>query len=257
MSGFVIACPECGTRYRSDPKSFGKRVRHVQCAKCGATWNADAPDPVATLVRDPDALAHRDNAEAISSDALRPAALESIPDRPDTPLMRPTAETGVDVMMRDQADRKRLQRRLRTIRIIWAVPVVLVVLATLIAWFNRQAIVNRIPQMASVYRMAGIDIRAGGLDLDAPEARTVLVDGAPVLRVDGAVRNLTRREQPIPLIELSLHDVDGQGLLQWFVETQPGRIDPRGRLAFRTEIADPPDAAVSLRYRFSVGDDTT
>ncbi|MEM7729568.1 MAG: DUF3426 domain-containing protein [Pseudomonadota bacterium] len=252
MSGFVLSCPECGTRYKTDPKSFGTRRRSVRCARCGATWDASAPMPVDTLASRPvpvPAPPEPPSGDDAPLDTAHEA--EAVSPGPDAPLMRPTATVGADAMMRDRADREKLARRMRTIRIIWAAALVLVALAAIIAWFNRQAIVNRIPQMASVYRMVGVEVRAGGLDIEPPEARTVLVDGAPVIRVDSRVRNLTRSEQAVPLIELSLHDVDGQGLLQWFVETQPARIDGRGALEFRTEIVDPPDGAVSLRYRFS------
>ncbi len=249
VSRAVITCPDCGTRYRAETGGFGKRGRDVRCARCRKVWTAQGGE-VDTLVQDADALALQDNQEDAPLDAALSPAVEAVPDRPDVPLMRPTADVGADVMMRDRADRLRLERRRKTIRIIWAVPFVLIALAALIAWFNRQAIVNRIPQMAAVYRLTGAEVRAGGLDMVMPEARTVLVDGAPVIRVDGTVRNLTRRALEVPLIELSLHDVDGQELLQWYVEAQPARLEGRGRLPIMTELTAPPDGAVSLRYRF-------
>ena len=67
-------------------------------------------------------------------------------------------------------DSEKLARRQRTIRIIWAVPILIVLLAAIAAWFSRQAIMNRIPQMASVYQMLEANVRAGGLEIESPDA---------------------------------------------------------------------------------------
>jgi hypothetical protein len=163
----------------------------------------------------------------------------------------PTATPiGADVMMRDHVDQKKLARRRRTIRLIWALAMILVIFAATIAFFNRQEIVNRIPQMASVYEKVGITVRAGGLEIDPPQARTVMVDGSAVIRVESVVRNLTRTTKTVPLIELTLHDIDGTSLVQWFVEPDPNQIEGRGRLVFTSEISDPPNGVVGLRYKF-------
>jgi predicted Zn finger-like uncharacterized protein len=272
VSGLVITCPDCGTRYKATADSIGDEGRTVRCVKCESTWFVPAPDVIDTIIADPEALALADNIAdqtppAFSADPIRPndfdPAPESVPvSSPDmasvsepsslqTPLSPPPANVGADVMMRDHADREKLARRRRTIRLIWAVPILLVIIAAVIAYFNRQEIVNRIPQMASIYQMIGVEVRAGGLEIDPPQARTVLVDGQSVIRVESVVRNLTNKPKMIPLIELTLHDVDGQGLIQWYVEPDPARIEPRGRLVFTSEIADPPEGAVGLRYKFS------
>jgi len=167
----------------------------------------------------------------------------------DPGLARPDT-IGADVMMRDMADSEKLARRQRTIRIIWAVPVLIVLIAAIAAWFNRQSIVNRIPQMASVYQMLGADVRAGGLEIVPPDARTVLVDGASVIRIESAVRNLTRKAKTVPLIELTLHDDAGQSLAQWYVEIGSTKLAGGERMVFTSEYADPPAGAVGLRYRF-------
>ncbi|MEL6686358.1 MAG: DUF3426 domain-containing protein [Pseudomonadota bacterium] len=275
MSDFVLICPQCDTRYKAQVSDFEPEGREVRCARCSFRWYVPAQRRAAAPTADADQLALQDNQQIDPVDPVPltspiepaepkvfggspgPASKTSKPQKPKLPR-KPAAPTiGADVMMRDKADREKLAKRRRTIRIIWAIPLILVVLAAIIAWFNRQAIVNRIPQMASVYRMVGIEVRAGGLDIDPPEARTVLVDGAPVIRVASTVRNLTRREKTVPLIELSLHDVDGADLLQWYVETQPAQIEGRGTLGFETVITDPPTDAVSLRYRFSRDDGLT
>lgn len=260
MSGIVITCPDCNTRYRATAQSLGDDGRNVRCVKCESTWYVPAPDVIDALVADPDALALADN---VASETSLPLITEpglsgasagfgtNAGEVGQAPPSRTESNVGADVMMRDHVDREKLTRRRRTIRFIWAVPVVLVIVAAIIAYFNRQAIVNRIPQMASVYQTIGIEVRAGGLEIDPPHARTVLVDGEPVIRVESVVRNLTRRVKTVPMIELTLHDIDGEALVQWYVDPDPNLIEPRGRLVFTSEITSPPDGAVGLRYKFS------
>ena len=271
MSAIVITCPECSTRYKAAAQSIGDDGRPVRCVKCGATWFVPAPDAIDTLMADADAMALAENvAETQSPTAIAGSdvpqtsmAAQSPIDRPSAPETSPpptpktdlgpvpkTSPVGADVMMRDHVDRKKMAQRRRTIRLIWAIAMILVILAAIIAFFNRQEIVNRIPQMASVYEKVGITVRAGGLEIDPPQARTVMVDGSPVIRVESVVRNLTRTTKTVPLIELTLHDIDGANLIQWFVEPNPNQIEGRGRLVFTTEISDPPNGAAGLRYKF-------
>jgi predicted Zn finger-like uncharacterized protein len=260
MSGIVITCPDCSTRYKATAASIGDEGRTVRCVKCGSTWFVPAPDVIDALIADPDALALADNVAEhtappvttapVSDFQTEPASDPDVVDSLPPKLSRPAPPLGADVVMRNHVDSEKLARRRRTIRFIWAVPLVLVIIAAIIAFFNRQAIVNRIPQMASIYQSIGIEVRAGGLEIDPPQARTVLVDGQPVIRVESVVRNLTRQSMVVPLIELTLHDADGQGLRQWYVEPNPSRIEGRGRLVFTSEITDPPVGAVGLRYNF-------
>lgn len=264
MSGFVITCPDCGTRYKANAASLGHDGRTVRCVKCESTWFVPAPDVIDTIIADPDALALAESmaeqneppfrAEAqspLEEDAASQTDLHTAP--PPPPLSRPAANVGADVIMRDHADREKLARRRRTISFIWAVPIVLVILAAVIAYFNRQDIVNRIPQMASVYNAVGVEVIVGGLKIEPPQARTVLVDGEPVIRIETVVRNLTGKSKTVPLIELTLHDVDGLDLVQWYVEPDPNRIEGRGRLVFTSEISDPPAGSVGLRYELAYG----
>lgn len=279
MNTFVLTCPACKTRYNTDAASIGNG-RTVRCANCGETWYVPPPAMAQPLSLDADALALADNeaeeqalAEAetpVSSKTsfgtrksepvkVPPAPVRELGDQTEQGAakdkLKPVAPNpppvSVDAMMRDLADEKKLARRRRTILIIWAIPALMVVIAASIAWFNRQEIVNRYPQMAGLYQAIGVEVRAGGLELDPPRAKALIEDGTPVLRVESTIRNLTSRSLPVPLIELAIHDSAGQDLATWYVETQPRVIEPRGSLSFTTDYADPPDNVVGVRYRLA------
>lgn len=255
MSDLIISCPDCSTRYKTSAESVGTNGRTVRCAKCGTTWFVPGTDILTSGPSNADALAFADNiaAETKTSGADAPGPLPEPVEASSTfgSMPAPAAQIGADVIMRDHVDRERLIRRQRTIRLIWGFSLLLIIIAAIIAYWNRQAIVNRIPQMATLYNAVGIEVRVGGLEIDPPQARTVIVDGKAVIRVESVVRNLTTQEKDVPLIELTLHDSDGQGLVQWYVEPDPSRIAGKGRLVFTTEITDPPTGATGLRYRFS------
>ena len=247
MDSLDIACPDCGTRYRTNADAIGPNGRTVRCARCEETWFVPAVGVVPQT--DPDQLALRDlEADPISAPAPVGAAtpVRPIDASPDASL---GAVESADVTLRNQADAQKLARRRRTIRLIWIVTALVALAAIVAAYLNRQAIVNRIPQAATLYQGLGMDVYAGGLDIAPPTAKTTLVDGVAVVTVTSEVRNLSGQPQPLPLIELSLHDEDGAQLAQWFVEPDRNELDARGRYAFTTVYSNPPEATASLRYR--------
>ena len=208
MSDIVLTCPACATRYKSSADSLGPNGRTVRCAKCGEVWFQPAPDLVPHSEATADALALRDNESDATSDTdtsgPHPESVPPAPE-PDPAPVTPSRETvggdvpqdavssapkapiapdaasipdtpGADVVMRDRADQIKLTRRKRAILFIWLVPLIIVLLAAIIAWTQRQAIVNRIPQMATLYQAIGADVRVGGLKLDPPTARMMVSD---------------------------------------------------------------------------------
>ncbi|MEM9599843.1 MAG: DUF3426 domain-containing protein [Pseudomonadota bacterium] len=285
MSDIVLTCPACATRYKSSADSLGPNGRTVRCAKCGEVWFQPAPDLVPHSEATADALALQDNESDITSGAdastPHPAPVPPAPEPepvPVTPpretvggdLLKDTVPTepkapiapeapiipdtpGADVMMRDRADQIKLARRKRTILFIWLVPLIIVLLAAIIAWTQRQAIVNRIPQMATLYQAIGADVRVGGLKLDPPTARMMVSDGLPIVRIDSVLHNLTKETLPVPLIELTLHDENGQSLAQWYVEPSETEIAAKSEIAISTDYAEPPEGAIGVRYRLMNG----
>ena len=264
--GMVITCPECGTSYRTDARSIGPQGRTVRCARCAETWFVPAADAdiaskdAAARVADAAALREDmdDNLSLMLDEA--PQATQTqvqakggriVPPAPVGPATAvPQAAPTADVMLRDLEDARKLARRRRTIRWIWIIAALIALAGVVTAYLNRQEIVNRQPELASLYRAVGVEVRAGGLEIDPPTARTSIIDNRPVIRVDGAVRNLSNRVADLPLIELTLHGADGEALAQWFVEAPQAQLAARGRLPFTTEYVDPPIDATGLRYRF-------
>ena len=253
----ILTCPECSTRYLTKENAIGANGRTVRCVKCDTTWFVAA---------DFDELALRDNQQADHVEAIAPvsvaaasaAKITDIP--PDIPSGTPESaahenptmpETvGAHVEMRDKADNLKRKRRLRTVGLIWAIPLLILVAAAILGYIFRQEIVNRAPVTATIYKSLGIPVTLSGLNIEDPITRSALINGQPVLVVNGAVRNITAKLQPIPPLKLSLHNPKGDMVATWVVEIEPQNIGKNERVAFVSEYPNPPIDAVKLSYEF-------
>ncbi len=242
----ILTCPECSTRYLTKENAIGPNGRTVRCAKCDTTW---------FIASEADALALQDN-QAPVEDIVPAAAGIAAAAPPDIPFAQQEASDsakhpGAHVVMRDKVDKKRRRRRLTSVGLIWAIPLTLLFVAAILGYVFRQDIVNGVPQTATLYKSLGVDVTLSGLNIEDPVTRSALVDGKPVLVVNGAVRNITAQEQHVPMVELSLHSKDGQPLVTWLVDVDKERLGKDERVTFVSEYPNPPVDAVKLRYKFA------
>jgi len=242
----ILTCPECSTRYLTKDNAIGPNGRTVRCAKCDTTW---------FVASDSDELALKDNQAPVEDivPVSSPVAANISPEIPFTKTASPEIPVapGAHVVMRDKVDQQRRRRRLTSVGLIWAVPLCLLFVAAILGYVFRQNIVNGIPQMATIYQSVGIDVTLSGLNIEDPITRSALVDGKPMLVVNGAVKNITSKVQPVPMVELSLHSKDGEPLVTWLVEMNKDRLEKNERVTFVSEYPNPPVDAVKLRYKFA------
>jgi len=147
-------------------------------------------------------------------------------------------DTGAHVKMRDKADERRRRQRLKGVVMIWGTSLALLAIAALLAFIF-------------AYKALGVNVSKTGLALDQPVPKTVLVDGKPVLVVNGQVRNIASKSVAVPLIKLSLQASDGTHLAEWFVEIDKDALTPGDAANFITEYPTPPLDAVKLSYAFA------
>jgi predicted Zn finger-like uncharacterized protein len=88
----LIVCPSCATSYQIDPGSVGATGRMVRCARCRATWFANAP--AATPV---DAFVDSVIAEAEAEQASPPAPERREPVLPAATNIAPPDDFGGEV----------------------------------------------------------------------------------------------------------------------------------------------------------------
>lgn len=237
----ILTCPECSTRYLTKENAIGPNGRTVRCAKCDTTW---------FVASEADELALHDNqipVEEIVQAPMGDITAETAPNGVSNISQAP----GAHVVMRDKVDKERRRRRLTSVGLIWAVPLFMLFIAAILGYVFRQNIVNGIPQMATLYKTLGVDVTMSGLNIEDPITRSALIDGKPVLVVNGAVKNITSKEQDVPMVELSLHSKDGESLVTWLVDVNKERLAKNERVTFVSEYPNPPIDAVKLRYRFA------
>ncbi len=242
----ILTCPECSTRYLTKENAIGPNGRTVRCAKCDTTW---------FVASEADELTLQDN-QAPVEDIVPATAGIAAATAPDIPFGQetvsgPVEQPGAHVVMRDKVDKERRRRRLTSVGLIWAIPLTLLFVAAILGYVFRQDIVNGIPQTATLYKSLGVDVTLSGLDIENPVTRSALVNGQPVLIVNGAVRNITTRAQQVPMLELSLHSKDGEPIVTWLVDVKSEQLGKNERVTFVSEYPNPPVDAVKLRYKFA------
>ena len=231
----ILTCPECSTNYMAKDGTISPNGRSVRCARCENVWYVEGIDP--------DALALEDNQTVLITEQPEPQ-----PELPFVPDMKSPATVGAHTLLRDKADAEKLAKRKKVIGLIWAVPLLILVMAALIAIFKRQAIVDTVPRTATLYQAFGMEMKANGLDVRGLTSERLVVDGESVLRVTGKVVNLTSKTISAPLIQLRLENRSGEALADWFVEA--GTIEAGKSVDIETDYPAPPIDGTELRYRF-------
>jgi len=242
----ILTCPECSTRYLTKASAIGPNGRTVRCAKCDTTW---------FVASEADELALQDNQTPVE-DIVPVTAGIAAASAPNISFEQKAAsaevqEPGAHAVMRDKVDQERRRRRLTSVGLIWAIPLTLLFIAAILGYVFRQDIVNGVPQTATLYQSLGVDVTLSGLDIEDPVTRSALVDGKPVLVVNGAIRNITAQAKPVPMVELSLHSKDGEPLVTWLVDVNKEQLAKDERVTFVSEYPNPPVDAVKLRYKFA------
>ena len=258
----ILTCPECSTKYMAKDGSIGPNGRSVRCASCETVWFVEGIDP--------DVMALKDNQTVLltpetvpdsqvdgqvdgQGDLLNDLKTDSAGKSLFTAASAAPASVGAHILLRDKADAEKLAKRKRVIRLIWAVPLLLLGAAAMFAFVKRQAIVETFPKSAAIYQALGMNVKANGLDIQNLSSQRLVIDGEDVLRVSGDVVNLTSSAISAPLVQFRLENRSGEALVDWYVEV--GTVPGSGRVNIETDYPSPPIDGVELRYRFEPEDE--
>lgn len=220
--------------------AIGPNGRSVRCARCENVWYVEGVDP--------DVMALEDNQAVLIT-----AEPDPQPELPLVPKIKAPATIGAHTLLRNKADAEKLSKRKRAIRLIWAIPLLILLTAAVLIFLKRQAIVETFPRTATLYQAIGLDVKAYGLDVRDLKSQHLVVDGEPVLRVTGKVVNLTSKTVSAPLIQLRWLNRSGEPLADWFVEA--GKISAGRSVDIETDYPAPPIDGAELAYRFVPDDE--
>lgn len=238
----ILTCPDCSTRYSVKDDAVGPNGRTVRCSSCSATWFVSQDADTLSLEDN-----HEDSITAVEA-ATQTTHREDLPPLQERTTAAPVM--GAHVQVRDKADQLRRNRRLMGVSMIWIITLGILGAAGTLGYMLRQDIVNHNPALSSIYRALNIKVKVDGLDFESPSTRNIIIDGRPVLVVNGVIINRSPRKQDLPLVELSLLSNSDEKITSWLVELDQDQLGPNQRLAYVSQYPNPPVDAVRLNYEF-------
>lgn len=255
-----IVCPSCSSAYELDAAKLGPAGRKVRCAKCQTQWHVEPVFPEAPSPEETQALLDAELQRGFEEEVPEPAAEavatvdESAP-LPDPPVAQDTQAPEPPVARPRRKGGKSSKPRKRNLpdRAI-ALPAALALagfsLLALLTW-QRETSVRLVPQLAGLFEALGKPVNIRGLGLSAIESGLVEDPQGRFLVVEGDVTNITRRNRPVPLIEVAVKDAAGQTLYTWTTEPPSPTLEPAELMRFRARLAAPPETGRAVTVRFS------
>lgn len=249
-----IVCPSCASAYELDAAKLGPAGRKVRCAKCQTLWHVDPVFPEPPSPDETQALLDAELQRGLPEEVPEPVAAEpEEPPAPETVEPPAPAAAAPPPPRRNRAAGRKPRKRTLPARAI-ALPAALAIgglsLLGLMVW-QREASVRLLPQLAGLFEALGKPVNIRGLALSAVDGGLVEDAQGRFLVVEGDVTNITRSEKPVPLIEVSVKDADGQTLYTWTTEPPRGSLEPAGQMRFRARLAAPPETGRAVAVRFS------
>lgn len=263
----IITCPHCQTKYQVTFEAIGSAGRKVQCAHCRRAWDQG---PIVPEAEPADASPEDDRLfDAIAEDALdeammaeaaaaapAPAPARAVASAAEPPARPPDAaeirKRQLAFSRRQSAVVSRLPlARLRRSARLAGLAVLAVVVAG--AYFGREQIVERYPDLAGAFEAVGLGVNVVGLDFSGLETLRTLSGGKDVLMVSAQIMGMAATPRPVPPVVVSLLNAGGQSVYEWSVEPQVHDLMAGERATFDTTLAMPPNDAVAVRLSFAGG----
>lgn len=271
----LIVCPHCTTSYAVDTASLGATGRTVRCSRCKEVWLARAEDAVAAPAAvsamagaAPDSAADEWERLARGEDEDTTPTVDSPPIAADWPQEAADEDAATvdaepvpddDVEIASNSRKSRLGRLLKrpalsrpTGKSVLNLPALTAAMAALtialVVW--RADVVRLLPQTATFYKMAGLDVNLRGVAFRDLKVATETVDGKPVLVIEGMIVSLTKKPVDLPRLRFSVRDGQGTEIYAWNSVLDQSALQPGERIPFRSRLASPPPEGRNIDIRF-------
>ncbi|MBI5261979.1 MAG: zinc-ribbon domain-containing protein [Bradyrhizobium sp.] len=276
-----IVCPHCRTSYAINLAALGPAGRNVRCSRCKEVWLARSEDAMeeaaaAIMAEVGQAVDQPDAADDWSSQAGDEAGQHApMVDSPsiasDWPAEGEAGQVHEDdwsAAARRDADQEEFSvagRRSWLAR-LWpkqapgflprrsllnlptACAAMGALVAALIIW--RADVVRLLPQTATFYRLAGLEVNLRGLAFRDIKLTREAVDGKPVLVIEGVIVGVTKKPVGIPRLRFSVRDEQGTEIYAWNAVLEQSTLQPGERAAFKSRLASPPPEGRQIDIRF-------
>lgn len=215
----IVTCPSCEAKYRVDAAALEARGGRAKCASCSHVWTVE--DEALTL-----------------NEPVSPPRADPEPEVEPAP--QPSLREKPAAAIRAREDARRRKARLAAEGAGWAGVAACLVVVLGAAVFWRVDVVDSWPRAAGAYAAVGLEVNPVGLEVSELQARLDGDDGAPVLIVEGEVRNITARQRAAPRLQAQVLDAQGAVLAQWSVMLESPALDSGASERFRTVFPAPP-----------------
>ncbi|MFP4518071.1 MAG: zinc-ribbon domain-containing protein [Oceanicaulis sp.] len=209
----IVTCPSCEAKYRVEQSALEARRGRVKCAGCAHVWTV---------------------AEAAPKPAPRP---DPVP----APDPAPSLTDKPHAAIRARAATRAKRTRLAVEGAGWAGVAACLAVVMGAAFVFRVDVVEAWPRAAGAYAAVGVPVDPVGLAVESLEAELVEEDGAPVLVVEGLVRNVAGRERLTRPLSAVVLDSSGAVLAEWSLTLESPALAPGAAERFRTTFPAPPD----------------
>jgi predicted Zn finger-like uncharacterized protein len=265
-----IVCPHCSTSYGISPAALGEAGRSVRCSRCKEVWLARPEDAVelamaeagteddaagwghASEQGDADSYAPHVDSPSIAGSWQGSAEDQGTTDwsaaaRDDFDGSRPGRFAWLGKLMPAKAA-TRLPRFKAPIGLTTACAAMgALVLATLI-W--RAELVRLLPQTAGFYKLVGLDVNLRGLKFRDVKVSSEMVEGKPVLVIEGSITGESNKPVEIPRLRFSVRDAQGAEIYAWNAVLEQSVLRPGERAQFKSRLASPPPEGRNIDVRF-------
>ncbi len=271
-----IVCPHCTTSYAIDLATLGVAGRTVRCSRCKEVWLARAEDAIEfahqtapsqhnaeqaaaaeweAMAREQDDSDDAPHVESPSiagdwqgssnwqADARNEADAEGSQPR-RFPLL---GKLGLGRFMRPNAGRS-TSRRTAPISLATACAAMGAMALAIVIW--RVEMVRLLPQTAAFYKLVGLDVNLRGLKFKDVKVSSEMVEGKPVLVIEGSITGESNKPVEIPRLRFSVRDAQGAEIYAWNAVLEQSVLRPGERAQFKSRLASPPPEGRNIDVRF-------
>jgi predicted Zn finger-like uncharacterized protein len=267
-----IICPHCTTSYAVNPATLGEAGRTVRCARCKETWLARPEDAVEPAMAEADHASRQEAASdwgAAGDDGHHTPVVESPSIAGDWQSEGDASEQGKEdwiALVRDTVPDDEVQprgtwfsgmlkgrqprrpARGRSLGLPIACAAMGALVVALIVW--RADVVRLMPQTASFYKMAGLNVNLRGLAFKEVKVTTETVEGKQVLVIEGVIVGESKKTVDLPRLRFSVRDAQGAEIYAWNTVLEQTTLKPGDYTAFKSRLASPPAEGKSIDIRF-------
>jgi hypothetical protein len=118
----------------------------------------------------------------------------------------------------------------------------------LVIW--RADVVRLLPQTATFYKMAGLEVNLRGLMFKDVKVSTETVEGKQVLVIEGVISGDTRQTVALPRLRFSVRDAQGAEIYAWNTVLEQTVLRPGEWVTFKSRLASPPPEGRNIDIRF-------